>query len=228
MTPRLEVGLRRDDGDAETGFGLDLGGGLAWSDPARGLTAEVRGRGLLTHAAAGFRAQGFPGSLTWDPRLDSERGLSLTLGQTVGAAASGGMDALLGRNILAGLAANDDSDALQRRRLEGASATASPRSGTGSPRRRSSASGFRTPAATPIRESSTYFAHTATNSTLSFPSKPTAQGLLIGLGAEPMDRLRVGGGSARHFRVIGNHHSGKRPTCIESVGEQEGHGSEPQ
>ena len=31
LTPSLEVGVRHDGGDAETGFGLDLGGGLAWS-----------------------------------------------------------------------------------------------------------------------------------------------------------------------------------------------------
>ena len=29
LSPRLEVGVRHDGGDAETGFGLDLGGGLA-------------------------------------------------------------------------------------------------------------------------------------------------------------------------------------------------------
>ena len=37
LVPRLEVGLRHDGGDAETGFGLDLGGGLSWSHPASGL-----------------------------------------------------------------------------------------------------------------------------------------------------------------------------------------------
>ena len=29
VTPKLEAGLRHDDGDAETGFGVELGGGLA-------------------------------------------------------------------------------------------------------------------------------------------------------------------------------------------------------
>ena len=57
--------------------------------------------------------------LTWDPRPDSGRGLKLTLQQTLGASATGGMDALLGRETLAGLAANDNGDdGLQRRRLE--------------------------------------------------------------------------------------------------------------
>ena len=118
LTPSLEVGVRHDGGDAETGFGLDLGGGVAWSHPASGIAAELSGRGLLTHEAGGFREQGLAGSLTWDPRPETERGVSLTLTQTMGASASGGMDALLSRGTLAGLAANDDGDELANRRLE--------------------------------------------------------------------------------------------------------------
>ena len=117
LTPAVEVGIRRDGGDAETGFGVDVGGRVAWSDPRSGISAEVSARGLLTREADGFRERGFAGSLAWDPRPGSERGLSLTLTQTVGAQASGGMDALLGRGTLEGLAANDDGDALGRRQL---------------------------------------------------------------------------------------------------------------
>ena len=118
LTPRLEVGVRHDGGDAETGFGLDLGAGLAWSDPGTGLRAEASGRGLLTHESGGFRQRGFAGSLGWDPAPGSDRGPSLTLTQSMGLAASGGADALLGRRTLAGLAANDDGDELERQRLE--------------------------------------------------------------------------------------------------------------
>ena len=121
LTPSLEVGVRQDGGDAETGFGADIGGGLAWSDPVRGLSAELRGRGLLSHEAAGFRERGLSGSLSFDPAPSSDRGLSLTLRQTMGAASSGGMDALLGRGTMTGLAANDnggDGDELANRRFE--------------------------------------------------------------------------------------------------------------
>ena len=118
LTPTLELGLRHDGGDAETGFGLEVGGGLAWFDPASGLSAELRARGLVTHEAGGFRDRGIAGSLGWDPRPGSERGPSLTLSQTLGASASGGMDALLGRETLAGLAANDDGNGLGNRRLD--------------------------------------------------------------------------------------------------------------
>ena len=52
------------------------------------------------------------------PTPGSDRGPSLTLTQTMGLSATGGADALLGRGTLAGLAADDDGDELQRRRLE--------------------------------------------------------------------------------------------------------------
>ena len=54
LTPSLEVGVRHDGGDAETGFGLDLGIGLALSDPERGLQAEMRGRGLTRPRVGGL------------------------------------------------------------------------------------------------------------------------------------------------------------------------------
>ena len=119
LTPSLELGLRHDGGDAETGFGLDLGGGITLSHPARGLQAEVRGRGLLSHAAEGFRDQGFSGSLSWQQRPDSDLGAALSLSQTMGSSSSGGVDALLSRVNLEGLAANDDEGTgLQHQRLD--------------------------------------------------------------------------------------------------------------
>ena len=122
LTPSLEIGVRHDGGDAETGFGLDLGGGLALSDPKRGLQAELRGRGLLTHESKGFRDLGFSGSLAWEGNPGSDRGAKLRLTQTVGGSSSGGADALLARTTLEGLAANDDGaggdDELKSRRLE--------------------------------------------------------------------------------------------------------------
>ena len=115
LTPSVEIGLRHDGGDSDTGFGVDIGGGLAWSDPQHGLSVEFRGRGLLTHAADGFRERGLSGSLSWDPAPETARGPSLSLSQTLGAQASGGMDALLERGTLAGLAANDNGGFAQRR-----------------------------------------------------------------------------------------------------------------
>ena len=118
LVPRFEIGVRHDGGDAETGFGADIGAGLAWSDPSAGVEAEIHARGLLTHEDGSLREQGFAGSFAWDPDPASERGISLSLRQTVGGAATGGMNAVFSRSTLEGLAANDDGDVLGRRRLE--------------------------------------------------------------------------------------------------------------
>ena len=118
LEPTFELGLRHDGGDAETGWGVDVGGGLRWHDPALGLSAEVAGRGLLAHEAAGLKDRGVSGSLAWDPDPASDRGPSLSLTQTLGAQAAGGADALLGRQTLAELAANDNGFASRRLELK--------------------------------------------------------------------------------------------------------------
>ena len=118
LTPTMEVGVRHDGGDAETGYGADIGAGLSWSDPARGLTADVRARTLLMHEAEGFEERGFSGTLSWDPEPETALGPSLTLSQTLGAASSGGAEALLGRRHLDGLVPGDGGDGLERRSLE--------------------------------------------------------------------------------------------------------------
>ena len=116
LTPRLALGVRHDGGDAETGFGAVIGGGLTLAAPAQGLTLSLEGRGVLTHEASGLRDRGIAGTLAWDPPPSSGRGPKLTLSQTIGAGSSGGKEALLSRETLEGLAANDDGAG--RRRLE--------------------------------------------------------------------------------------------------------------
>ena len=117
LTPRIEIGLRHDGGDAETGFGAEIGAGLTWTEPRRGLSAELRGRGLLAHEAKGFRERGLSGSFAWDP-VAGERGPRLSLTQTLGAPVHGGANALLERTTLVGLATNDNGEGMQQRRLE--------------------------------------------------------------------------------------------------------------
>ena len=96
---------------------MDAGGGVLWSDPARGVRAELGGRGLLTHESAGFADRGFAASLVFDPAPGSDRGPSLTLARTVGASATGGMEALLRPETARALGAAEEDD-LARRRLE--------------------------------------------------------------------------------------------------------------
>ena len=123
VTPSFELGVRRDGGDAETGMGADMGGSLAFADPANGLTFESRARALVAHEADGFREWGAALSFAWDPSPETGRGLSLTLSQSWGASASGGMDALLSHETLTWLApadGEDGSDGFETsRRLEG-------------------------------------------------------------------------------------------------------------
>jgi len=61
LTPRLEIGGRWDGGDAERGWGLEVGGGLAYSH-TMGLEIEAQGRYLLAHRETAFDEWG--GSLT--------------------------------------------------------------------------------------------------------------------------------------------------------------------
>ena len=94
LTPSLSLAVRQDGGDAETGFGLEMGAGLLWADPARGVRGELQGRSLLSHVEEEFREQGLALSFAWDP-APGNRGPSLSLSHAVGATAAGGVDALL-------------------------------------------------------------------------------------------------------------------------------------
>ena len=94
LTPKLEIGARHDGGDAETGFGVELGGGLAWVDPALGLSLDVSGRTLIAHGNDDLKDRGFAASLAFDPDPATKRGPSLTLAQDWGGQAKGGLDAL--------------------------------------------------------------------------------------------------------------------------------------
>ena len=102
LLPSMEMGIRQDGGDAEAGYGLDLGAGIVWSDPERGISGEMKGRTLLIHAEEEFQEQGLALSFSWDPS-PFNRGPSLSLSHTMGATPSGGMDALLNPTTMEGL-----------------------------------------------------------------------------------------------------------------------------
>ena len=83
----------------------------------------MRARGLLTHEDGRFRERGFAGSLAWDPAPEFDRGPSLAITQTVGAQATGGVEALLGPQTAQALEAANDTGSgsaaeLERRNLE--------------------------------------------------------------------------------------------------------------
>ena len=111
VTPKLELGMRHDGGDAETGFGVELGGGLAWIDPTLGLALDLSGRTLIAHGSDDLEDQGFAASLAWDPGPSTGRGPSLTLRQDWGGAAQGGLDALFAPDPLADRAGSGQTTA---------------------------------------------------------------------------------------------------------------------
>ena len=127
LTPRLELGIRHDSGDAETGLGVELGGGLTWRD-GQGNRFEVNGRGLLTHNDSDSRDWGLSIVAQHDARPSSHRGFSMRLSHELGGSASGGLARLLSEDLLSA----DNTAADYRWELEMAYGMARARGLTGS------------------------------------------------------------------------------------------------
>ena len=91
FTPSVELGMRLDRGDGETGAGMELGGGLDYAHPALGLRADVAGRALLAHEGA-TEEWSVGGAVRLEP--SSGRGLSLRLAPSYGDTGSGPLAAV--------------------------------------------------------------------------------------------------------------------------------------
>ena len=87
FVPSLEVGLRHDGGDAETGSGVEVGGSLRYAS-AWGLSIEASLRGLVAHEAKDYTEWGASGALRFDPGQPG-RGLTASIVPTWGTAAGG-------------------------------------------------------------------------------------------------------------------------------------------
>ena len=120
LRPGFEIGARLDGGDAETGLGAELGGSLALAHPSNGLLFNLKGRGLVAHRRSGFREWSSSASIGWDPSRTTDRGPSLSLTQSLGTAPWSGMDAMLTRKTLAGMAWEKDGAGFENSgRMEG-------------------------------------------------------------------------------------------------------------
>ena len=86
LTPSLELGLRHDGGDAETGTGVEVGAGIRYAQG--GVTVEGAVRTLVAHEEAGYEEWGASGSVRIDPGA-SGRGLAFSVAPTWGNASSG-------------------------------------------------------------------------------------------------------------------------------------------
>ena len=112
LTPGLELGVRHDDGDAETGTGVELGGRVSWTAAGSGLSMEASLRTLVAHEASGYEEWGASGSIRLAPGT-SGRGLSFSVAPTWGAPSSG-VDRLWSARDAAGLARDGDFEASSR------------------------------------------------------------------------------------------------------------------
>ena len=83
----LEGGMRYDNGDGINGTSGEVGGGLRYTNARVGLTAEGRGR-LLISARDGYEEWGFGGMIQLDPAARGQ-GLQVRLAPSYGNAASG-------------------------------------------------------------------------------------------------------------------------------------------
>ena len=116
FTPGLELGLRHDGGDAETGTGVELGGRLSYADPDTGLSVEAKVRALVAHEDSNYREWGASGAVSLAPG-ERGRGLSFSLAPTWGAPGSG-VDRLWSARDARGLAPTG-GDFEPESRLEG-------------------------------------------------------------------------------------------------------------
>ena len=89
LTPSVELGIRQDGGDAETGLGLETGFGVVYSDPKLGLTVDATLNLLVAHQDSRYDEWGFSGSVRFDPGM-AGRGLSLNVTPSFGSASQGG------------------------------------------------------------------------------------------------------------------------------------------
>ncbi len=101
IRPYVEANIRRDGGSAETGTGLELGGGVRFSNPSWRLRGNVRTQGLVMHTDDGFTEWGISGFLQVGSRSEGfmmrlrpswgrGQGMSINRQQTILDAASFG------------------------------------------------------------------------------------------------------------------------------------------
>ena len=125
LTPALELGLRHDGGDAETGTGVEVGGRITYTDAGSGLTVEANARKLIAHEDSGYEEWGAGGSVRLDPGA-SGRGLSLTLAPVWGTPSSG-VERLWSARDAAGLVRDEEFEAERRLEAELGYVLAAPR-----------------------------------------------------------------------------------------------------
>ena len=106
LKPIVELGLRRDGGDAENGAGVDVGGGVVVADAASGLAVDVRVRMVVVHQAEEFSERGVAVTFSYNP-TSTPRGLSARIAPAWGGNATGSANTLWGGEVMNGIGYGD-------------------------------------------------------------------------------------------------------------------------
>ena len=106
LTPSVEIALRHDSGDAETGFGIDMGGGIRIGIPRSGLAVDLRMRRVVIHEAAQFQERSLSLAISYNP-TPSALGLNVRVTPTWGRDSGG--NALWNTQPLGDLGGNPQS-----------------------------------------------------------------------------------------------------------------------
>ena len=106
FTPSLELGVRNDGGDGETGTSIEAGGALRYADEASGLTVEGRVRTLLSHSGD-YEETGVSGLVRIAPG-GSGQGLALVVQPAWGQTGSG-VNQLWENGVTAGLSPDNQA-----------------------------------------------------------------------------------------------------------------------
>ena len=106
LTPSIEIGIRQDGGDADTGRGMDLGAGLVLADSVTGLAVDIRVRRLLVHEAEGFAESGMSISVSYNPTPSTPLGFTARVSPAWGGESMSGAEALWGRESMSGMGQN--------------------------------------------------------------------------------------------------------------------------
>jgi len=67
LQPQARIGMRQDGGEVDSGFGMEVGGGMTFLDRGGTLTIRVHGRTLGLHEESEYDERGLGGSITINP-----------------------------------------------------------------------------------------------------------------------------------------------------------------
>ena len=102
FTPTIELGVRADGGDADTGRGLDIAVGIGFTDTVSGLGIDLRARRLIVHQDAGFAEGGMSLGVTYDPTPSTPTGFSARFAPGWGTDTMSGAETLWQNEMIGG------------------------------------------------------------------------------------------------------------------------------